>query len=68
MQQPMDTIESSHPVSIELEGKTYKGNYWVAGKILTVSTCKGGKSRQVGASPIVLAEQLLADLARAGKA
>ena len=65
----MDKTAPRHPVSVEIEGKVYKGNYWVAGKIMTVSTAKGGKSRQVGASPPkALAEQLLDDLARAGKA
>ena len=65
----MDKFAPRHPVSIEIDGNTYKGNYWVAGKIMTVSTGKGGKSRQVGASPPkALAEMLLGDLARAGKA
>ena len=58
-----------HPVTVEIDGNTYKGNYWIAGKIMTVSTSRGGKNRQVGASvPMALAEQLLSDLARLGKA
>lgn len=51
------------------DGKTHKGTYWVAGKILTVSTGLGGKSKQVGTTePEALAEQLLLDLVKAGKA
>ena len=58
-----------HPFSIEIDGKTYKGTYCVAGKIITVSTGLGGKSRQIGANPpVAMAEQLLGVLARAGKA
>jgi hypothetical protein len=58
-----------YPVTIEIDGKTYKGNYWVAGKILTVSTGKGGKSRQVGStSAEVLAQQLLRELVKDEKA
>lgn len=37
-----------HPITCEFEGKTYKGTYWVAGKILTVVTGRGGKRKQVG--------------------
>jgi len=37
-----------HPVSCEHQGKIHKGTYWVAGKILTVATGGGGKSKQVG--------------------
>jgi hypothetical protein len=41
----------------------------VAGKILTVSTGTGGKSKQVGTIPAdTLAEQLLRELAKQGKA
>ncbi len=59
---------SRHPVTVEIDGNIYKGNYWIAGKIMTVSTSRGGRSRQVGATPpMVLAEQLLGDLVRLGK-
>ena len=34
-----------HPVTGEIDANTYKGNYRVAGKILTVTTSEGGKSR-----------------------
>jgi hypothetical protein len=56
-------------VTCEIDGKTYRGNYWIAGKILVVSTGMGGKSRQVGSTPAeILAEQLLRELAKEGKA
>jgi hypothetical protein len=58
-----------HAVKCEIDGKTVKGNYWIAGKILVVSTAEGGKSTQLGAtSPETLAEQLLRRLAKEGKA
>ena len=58
-----------NPVTCEIDGKTYKGTYWVAGKILTVSTGLGGKSKQVGATAAkTLAEQLLRQLVQDGKA
>ncbi len=57
-----------HPVTCEHQGKTYKGTYWVAGKILTVATGGGGRSKQVGMmEPQELAVQLLLELVRAGK-
>ena len=56
-------------LTCEIDDKTYKGNYWIAGKILTVSTGMGGKSRQVGTTPAEdLAKELLLHLARKGKA
>jgi hypothetical protein len=58
-----------HPITCEVDGETHKGTYWVAGKILTVSTGGGGKNTQVGTmEPEVLAKQLLLDLVKAGKA
>lgn len=64
-----DKYPQRHPVVCEIDGKEYRGNYWVAGKILTVSTSMGGKSRQVGAmKPETLAKQLLEYLAKEGKA
>ena len=58
-----------NPITCEIDGKTYRGTYWVAGKILTVSTGLGGKSKQVGSTPPeTLAEQLLLRLAQDGKA
>jgi hypothetical protein len=65
----MDDGPPHYPVTCEIDGKTYRGSYWVAGKILTVSTGKGGKSRQVGTTPAEdLAKQLLQKLAKEGKA
>jgi hypothetical protein len=56
-------------VTCEIGGKTFRGNYWIAGKILVVSTAKGGKSTQLGSmSPETLAGQLLRKLAQEGKA
>ena len=58
-----------YPITCEIDGKTHKGTYWVAGKILTVSTGLGGKSKQVGTKePEALAKQLLLELVKAGKA
>ena len=58
-----------HPVVVEIDGKTYKGTYWIAGEIMTVSTGGGGKSHQIGSRPpMQLAEQLLTALVKAGKA
>lgn len=57
-----------YPVTCEFDGETHKATYWVAGKILTVATGKGGKSKQVGTmEPEVLARQLLLELVKAGK-
>ena len=65
----MDKTPPRTPVTCEIDGKTYRGTYWVAGKILTVSTGMGGKSTQVGSTlPEILAEQLLRKLAEEGKA
>lgn len=65
----MDQSPPRYPVTTEINGKTYKGNYWVAGKILTVSTGMGGKSKQLGSTLAeVLAKQLLGELAKEGKA
>ncbi len=53
----------------EIDGKAHRGTYWIAGKILTVSTGMGGKSKQVGStSAEILAKQLLQELAKEGKA
>jgi hypothetical protein len=65
----MEKVLPRIPVTCEVDGKTYRGTYWVAGKILTVSTGMGGKSRQVGSTPAeALAKQLLHELAKEGKA
>ena len=65
----MDNTLPRYLVTCEIDGKVCRGTYWVAGKILTVSTGLGGKSRQVGTKPAeVLAQQLLLELVREGKA
>jgi len=64
-----DKYPQRYPVTCKLEGKEFRGTYWVAGKILTVSTGMGGKSKQVGSTlPETLARQLLEFLAQEGKA
>jgi len=65
----MDKTPRRYPVTCEIDGKTHRGTYWVAGKILIVSTGMGGKSRQVGSTPAeMLARELLRELAKEGKA
>jgi len=65
----MDGIPQRHPVTCEIDGKTYQGTYWIAGKIMTVATGLGGKSKQVGSlPPEELAKRLLAELVKLGKA
>jgi len=65
----MDRPPPRYPVTCEFDDKTHKGTYWVAGKILTVSTGLGGKSKQVGTMvPEALAKQLLLELVKTGKA
>jgi len=40
-----------------IDGRTFKGNCRSAGKILVVSTARGGKSKQLGSTPAeILAE------------
>jgi len=58
-----------HRISCEIDGKTFEGNYWVAGKILVVSTSKGGTSTQLAHhQPEALAGRLLRRLVGEGKA
>ena len=40
----MNQTPPRYPVTCEIDGKTFKGTYWIAGKILTVSTGMGGKA------------------------
>ncbi len=59
----------SHPITCEFEGKTHKGTCWVAGRILTVVTGLGGRSKQLGTIEAeALAMQLLLELVKTGKA
>ena len=65
----MDNDPPRYAVTCEIDGTAHRGTYWIAGKILTVSTGMGGKSKQVGStSAEILAEQLLRDLVKEGKA
>lgn len=65
----MNPTPSRIPITCDLDGRSFRGTYWVAGKILTVSTGMGGKSKQVGSrSAEALAMQLLQQLAQEGKA
>jgi len=65
----MDNNPPRYPVTCEIDGKRHRGTYWVAGKILTVSTGMGGKSTQVGStSTETLAKRLLQELVKEGKA
>ena len=64
-----DNPPPRQPITCEFQGKTHKGTYWVAGKILTVATGGGDKSRQVGTMGAeALAMKLLLELVMAGKA
>ncbi len=61
--------QQRYRISCEFDGKTYEGNYWVAGKILVVSTAKGGASTRLDHRvPKALAEEMLRQLATEGKA
>ncbi len=65
----MDKEPQRRRITCEFDGKTYQGNYWIAGKILVVSTARGGKSTQVGVLPAeALAKRLLQEMAQVGKA
>lgn len=58
-----------HPVSCEIDGEIFTGNYWVAGMILVVTTATGGTSRQLANSePADLAKSLLTNLVLANRA
>jgi len=57
-----------HPVSCEIDGDVFSGQYWVAGMILVVSTAAGGASRQLaGRQPEELARSLLRDFVLANQ-
>lgn len=57
------------PVSCEVDGELFTGNYWIAGMILVVSTATGGASRQLANSePEYLAKILLTNLVQANRA
>ena len=65
----MNGCQQHQRISTDVDGQSFSGNYWIAGKILVVSTAKGGASHQVGTSdPEALAKKLLRQLATEGKA
>jgi len=65
----MTQRQQRYQVDCQFDGKTYSGNYWVAGMILVVSTAKGGASTQLaGREPEALARALLGKLASNGQA
>lgn len=65
----MNGRQEHQKISVLVDGQTFDGNYWVAGKILVVSTAKGGASHQLGSeSPEVQAKRMLRKLALDGKA
>lgn len=65
----MADMNQRYRISCTVDGHAYEGNYWIAGKILVVSTSKGGASHQVGTSrPEALAAKLLRQLVTEGKA
>lgn len=65
----MNGRQERQRITCEVNGQVFEGNYWIAGKILVVSTAKGGASHQLGTKqPQALAEKLLRKLAGEGKA
>lgn len=65
----MNGRQERHRITCEVDGQTYGGNYWIAGKILVVSTARGGASHQLGSgTPEAQAERMLRKLAGEGKA
>ena len=61
--------QQRYRVAIDIVGQQYDGYYWGAGKMLVVSTAKGGGSTQLGdRKPLAVAEKLLLKLVRDGKA
>jgi hypothetical protein len=56
------------PISVEIDGKTYKGNFEVSGGVLTVMAAYGQRATQLGQMlPTVLAAMLLRELVREKK-
>ena len=56
------------PISVDIDGKTYTGQFEVSGRVLTVTTSKGQKATQLGQMlPTVLAATLLRELVQEEK-
>jgi len=65
----MTDYQQRKRISCQIDGNTFEGNYWVAGKILVVSTAKGGTSTSLNhRHPEQVAMMLLRKLAAEGKA
>lgn len=65
----MTNSQNRYQVTCNVDGVIYRGNYWVAGKILVVSTSNGGTSTQLAdRNPERLAKTLLEKLAHGSKA
>ncbi len=65
----MNGSDQRQRIRCDVGGRSVEGNYWLAGKILVVSTAKGGTSTQLAHhDPAELAERLLRKLAEEGKA
>ena len=65
----MNHDPTRHSISCEIDRKVFKGNYWIARRILVVSIGKGGKSTRFGVQvPQTLAEELLLYPVKEGKA
>jgi hypothetical protein len=59
----------SHPVHVDVDGKSYSGSYTVQGRIITVSDGQRECSRQLGGIQAeALAMNLLREMVKAGGA
>ena len=58
------------PITVEINGKAYNGEYTVAGGVVTVSTFQGQVSKRLGSASSVtaFAGQVLRDFVRLGAA
>lgn len=64
----MDQRYERYPVSCEIDGDVFNGKYWIAGRILVVSTAVGGTSRQLAnQQPEDLAKVLLRNFVLANR-
>ena len=55
-------------VNVEVDGRTYRGQYSLVSKVITVNADMGSKKTQLGGhKPEVLAQMLLRELVREGK-
>ena len=60
-------IQQNGTVTIQADGKTSRGTYWVSGGVVTVSFGRGSRSTKVGKVAVeTVARLLLAKLVSAG--